>query len=712
MSQDQELVTVRVRDLVVSSNNVRQRPPQTIRELAASIKHHGLLEPLIIEDTPSAPYKVIDGRRRRLALLWLLDNGDITDDHRVLCSVYKGNAPKEASAAANMHEAMHPADEFEAFRDMIDDGSSVEEVAAHFGTTPLTVQRRLKLANVAPTLIEAYRAEEIALDHLMAFAITDDHDAQLRVWKKIKDAAAYHRAPRQIRAALVKADSINVAENKLARFVGLDAYEAAGGPVVRDLFSDGGGFIGDAKLLQKLADEKLASAAATLQAEGWSWVETADSWTYSDETKYGRSQPKKRALSDDEEAELVTLRQRADEIDRLNASADVEDEAMLEELGQVEAKIEAIEASIETFSDRQMAKAGAVVTIANDGTLQIRRGLIKPEKGKKAKNAADDDGAPDDGRPAAPEGPVERALSESLVNKLTAHRTAALQALVASSPGIALALLLRALVPQIFTKCTDYRWRYSGLAKISASDQRGIIQRTADDLENSRAWQSMEASVAHWEDRLPGEDQDLFAWLQTLSQADQLDLLAVCVAHTVDTQAPREDSAVHEHAHQLAEAVDLDMADWWCATAGSYLASVPKTRRMEAVREAVGEDAANTIAGMKKEAMIGAAEEYLDGRRWLPAILRRPGAPATTTDETPPTEPEQDLPATDAASTPTDPADPLGPIVTLAGVRYRDARTGSTWTGRGKRPAWVVHALESGVELHDLLVHPTATEEA
>ncbi|MFJ1259996.1 hypothetical protein [Cupriavidus sp. CuC1] len=155
-----------------------------------------------------------------------------------------------------------------------------------------------------------------------------------------------------------------------------------------------------------------------------------------------------------------------------------------------------------------------------------------------------------------------------------------------------------------------------------------VILRAADDLEVSPAWQSMEASIASWEDRLPGEDEDLFAWLQGLSQADQFDLLAVCVAHTIDTQATREESAVHENAHQLAAAVELDMADWWQPTAGSYLADVPKARRMEAVREAVNQEAATSIATMKKEAMISAAERHLEGRRWLPAVLRRPAIAA------------------------------------------------------------------------------------
>lgn len=57
------------------------------------------------------------------------------------------------------------------------------------------------------------------------------------------------------------------------RFVGLATYEAAGGYVRRDLFSDdeNAGYIADAELPQKLVAQKLDATAAEVQAEGWGW---------------------------------------------------------------------------------------------------------------------------------------------------------------------------------------------------------------------------------------------------------------------------------------------------------------------------------------------------------------------------------------------------------------------------------------------------------
>ncbi len=709
MTVTQELVTIRVRDLVISPKNVRQTPSRTLKELAASIKHHGLIEPLVVQDVPAkgkqpSHTEVIDGGRRLRSLNMLIDAGDLDPEHRVLCAVYKGDAAHEISAAANMHEAMHPADEFEAFRTMIDSGSSIEEVAARFGVSPLTVQRRLRLANVSPKLVQAYRNEELTLDHLIAFAITDDQKTQEKLWRQLKDRSAWERSPDAVRRALIKSGSINAGQDKRARFVGLDAYEAAGGPVVRDLFSNGGGYIGDEGLLQRLAEEKLEAAAEDVRAEGWAWVMTGDQWTYSDESAYSRSQPKKRALTEEEAELLAALRDQADTLDQKIEALDVEDEELDAELASLEAQIESIESLQQEFTDRQKAKAGAILTIDHGGHLKIVRGLIKPTE-RKTKPLTDDadTGEPTTSTDTLPADEPERPLSERLITQLTSHRTAALQALVAQSPSIALVALLHALVPQALMAPED-RYRYATVAKVSLTNNRGIGRQAADDLEGSRAWVSLEESIGRWQERLPGEDEDLFAWLQMLSQADQLDLLAVCVAHSINTLEQREDASGHARAHQLAATLDLNMADWWEPTAGSYLAGVPKSRRMEAVRDVAGDEAAERVGAMKKDAMIGATEEYLSGRRWLPKILRQPGAPACIAvapphaTEAPTNDDTVDAPA-------------AGPKVRLATARYRD-ESGNTWTGRGKRPAWVVAALSSGKTLEELLISATESAEA
>ena len=120
---------------------------------------------------------------------------------------------------------------------------------------------------VSPKLIKAYRNEEMILEHLMAFTLTDDHKAQEKAWKALgkyewEDAES---GADTIRSMLAEAH-IDSARDKLALFVGIAAYEKAGGQVLRDLFDDESkGYLTDAALLNQLATAKFEQIANSLR---------------------------------------------------------------------------------------------------------------------------------------------------------------------------------------------------------------------------------------------------------------------------------------------------------------------------------------------------------------------------------------------------------------------------------------------------------------
>src|SRR5690625_7157496 len=66
----------------------------------------------------------------------------------------------------------------------------------------------------------------------MALAITDDHTAQDAAYY---DAPQWQRSPHALRERLTEREID--AGHALVRFVGLDAYEAAGGGIRRDLLA-------------------------------------------------------------------------------------------------------------------------------------------------------------------------------------------------------------------------------------------------------------------------------------------------------------------------------------------------------------------------------------------------------------------------------------------------------------------------------------------
>ncbi len=180
--------------LALAPENVRKTPPdaQADASLKASIAALGLLENLVVRpDDPGEDdaerFAVVAGGRRLKAMQELVEDKVFDADHPVPCQVRSGDAdPAELSLAENVIRiAMHPADQVVAFSKLADAGQSVSAIAARFGASERTVEQRLRLGNAAPELLDAYRADEIDLEVLKAFAVTADRERQMAVWEQV-----------------------------------------------------------------------------------------------------------------------------------------------------------------------------------------------------------------------------------------------------------------------------------------------------------------------------------------------------------------------------------------------------------------------------------------------------------------------------------------------------------------------------------------------
>lgn len=372
--------------LLQSKDNVRRTGRNdSVADLAASIAAHGLRQNLnvrLLDD--GERYEVVAGGRRLRALKQLVRAGQLHKNAAIPCRVLlDGEDAGEISLAENtLRVAMHPDDQFEAFRALADDkGMPVEDIAARFGVAPALVERRMRLARVSPKLRALFRKGELSLDQLMAFAIRDDHDAQERAFRELPQ---WSRSPRDIRAALT-AETVS-ATDRLARFVGLAAYVEAGGAILRDLFDEEeGGYLSDRTLLLRLAGDKLAAMIGEVQAEGWKWVKAEIEPDHS--VSYRRVFPEP---ADDD--------------------------------------------APDTYRPEDMVRAGARIRIGHDGEAQIDRGLVHPNDAADASQPAKAIAAKQPG-----------GLSAVMVEELTAHRTAALRVELARNPAVALAAATHAL---------------------------------------------------------------------------------------------------------------------------------------------------------------------------------------------------------------------------------------------------------------------------
>ncbi len=385
---ERDIRDIPLSQLELSPGNVRKTPADAsaFTELKASIAAHGLLENLIARAMEPGTdyvvrYAVIAGGRRLAVMQALAAEGALDEDHPVPCRMIGSIvAAEEVSLAENsVRAAMHTADQVEAFRRLADAGSTAGAIAARFGVSERTVEKRLRLGNAAPVLLEAYRAGEIDLDTLMAFAVTTDHARQNAVWAAVSQQG-YRPGAWQIKRLLTE-DRVP-ATSAIARFVGIEAYEAAGGRIDRDLFAEEderGIWFDDPELLNKLAMDSLQVAARELETR-WKWAEARLDVDWSATASFGRVRPQPAEPTDGEKAEIERLRTRNDEL--ANMDDDGWTEELVEEADANETRLDEIEAAIDAravYRREDIAIAGCIATVGNDGELKLIQGLVRPE---------------------------------------------------------------------------------------------------------------------------------------------------------------------------------------------------------------------------------------------------------------------------------------------------------------------------------------------
>lgn len=629
--QDGDVIDVPLNKLKKSPRNARRTPHAEvdIETLAASIAAKGVLQAPVVEPeadeagTATGFYLVTIGEGRRLALRLLAQRKRIKKAEPVRCVVDLANDPHEISLDENVTRfRMHPADEFEAFRDQAERrGLGAEEIGARFGVSAQVVRQRLRLGAVSPVLMARYRAGELTLDQMMAYAVSEDHARQEQVF----DQLGPDRPPYLIRRTMTEAKV--AATDRRAVLIGAEAYGEAGGTILRDLFTeDGGGWFEDPALLDRLVAEKLAGIAQTVRdEEGWNWAEAHIDFPRA--LGLARVYPHPVERPDVEKARISAL---SEEYDALVSEWDAVEQLPPE----IEARFAEIDAALEAFGDgtafdpEEIARGGVFVILGQDGVGRVERGLIRPEDIPELEPEAEPEGEDAGGALSGEEGgsvEVDEAdedsgapLSERLVLDLTAHRTLALRDALGASPTVALSAVVHSLALFAF---------YPPYDRASCLEIKGVsayLDGHAPGIDESRAGRSIAERHERWAVRLPKEAPDLWPFVQELAATDLLDLLAHCASLTVNavrTPFDRKPGA-WAHADRLAEAVGLDMTGYWSATVASYLGRVTKARICEAVREAVSDEAAERVSRMKKPDMASEAEALLAGKGWLPSLLR------------------------------------------------------------------------------------------
>jgi ParB family chromosome partitioning protein len=665
-----EATAIPFEKLSLSQANVRRvAGDMSIEDLAEDIARRGLLQSLSVrpildeQGQETGRYEVPAGGRRFRALEHLVKTRRMTKGMKVPCIVRPADsaisATEDSIAENAMREALHPLDQFRAFKALADGGMPLADIAARFFVSETIVRQRLRLAGISPVLLDAYAAGELTLECLMAFSVTEDQERQVKVWEALCKRGGVSNW--SIRQALTDR-TVSVGDAR-ARFVGEEAYVAAGGTVLRDLFAErGDGWFQDAALLDRLAEEKLAAVGAEVAKEGWKWIEVSLSLmtgrTYGLRILRTRSE-----LSEAEEAAFEAAVASYDALnDEYGYGDDLPDE-VAERLAALEAEIAEYELRSTIYDPADIAIAGAFVSLDYDGRPTVRRGYVRPEdepvaapESEAAAAGADSEAdaigagsteAGADGRTVRPEPSVmrtiitigggsasssptaepeeaDRPLSEQHRTELTSYRTIALREALADDPEAAFIAVLHAMVIRVI----GLGYRTGTCLEVVTTSSR--VDHTVQGLDAFRPATALDARREAWAKRLPEDHHAIWDFLIALAPEERTELFALCAGLSVNAMHSPYDRRLDAlpHADRLAHLVGLDMTRDWTPTAANYFGRVTKTRILAAIREAKGEDTARLLEGLKKGDMAREAERLMAGSGWLPELLRTPGLSA------------------------------------------------------------------------------------
>lgn len=642
--------------LVLSQSNVRRvKAGVSIEQLAESIAQRTLLQSLSVRAVVDADgnetgmFEVPAGGRRYRALELLVKQRRMSKTQAVPCVVREGGIAEDDSVAENDERVgLHPLDQFRAFQTLRDLGMTEEDIAARHFVNPAIVKQRLRLASVSPRLHEVYAEDGMTLEQLMAFSVTADHARQEQVWENVSRSG--HDEPYQIRRMLTE-NTVRGSDRR-AQFVGLDAYQHAGGGVLRDLFEqDDGGWLQDVALLDRLVTEKLKAEAETIVAEGWKWISVAVDFPYGHTQGLREIEGKPVDLSPEEQATIDALNVEQAKLETDYQDADELPDEVDKRLGEIEQALMAFEDRPVLYDPTETTRAGVFISIDSEGRLSVDRGYVRAEddvpatdpdvgqgadpsstEGQEASTAVQSTiiavagGAPD---AEEEDEDVTKPLPDRLIIELTAHRTLALRDALAENPAIAFQAVLHNFVLTAF-----YRFASSGSC-LEIGLHTPTFPAQAPGLRESVSAKAVEARHETWKARLPKDEKALWDALTALDGTAQASLFAHCASFAVNAlyePANRYNQgrvSAHgvrtrlDQAEVLARAVGLDMVQaGWRPTVDNYLGRVTKPRILEAVREARGESSAQLIDHLKKPDMAKEAERLLDASGWLPEPLR------------------------------------------------------------------------------------------
>ena len=156
-------------------------------------------------------------------------------------------------------------------------------------------------------------------------------------------------------------------------------------------------------------------------------------------------------------------------------------------------------------------------------------------------------------------------------------------------------------------------------SSVSARGRDADFTMADPSVKASKAWAEMVELTGAAESDIPQDRGGALPWLISQPMDVLVKILALCSAKSLYAGAG---SLRQARVDLVADAVGLDMTNYWEASADTYFKSVPKTLIADAIAE-VDPEKAKAVDKLKKGEAVALAEATMKDSKWLPLALRR-----------------------------------------------------------------------------------------
>jgi len=184
---------------------------RALKELAVSIKEHGVIQPIIVREIDGGKYEIIAGERRYKATAM----AGLTTIPAIVRNLDDKEAAKVALLENLQRKNLNPVEEARTYQKILElDSMTQEELAKTMGKSQSAVANKLRLLTLPEEVQNALLKEQISERHARALLNLSDKDAQVEMLHRIiKEKMTVRKVEDEIKGINMQNETNNMANN-------------------------------------------------------------------------------------------------------------------------------------------------------------------------------------------------------------------------------------------------------------------------------------------------------------------------------------------------------------------------------------------------------------------------------------------------------------------------------------------------------------------